>query len=81
MGFSPAFKKSPVPTKWERLQKTEAELAVAQIRLDKMAEERRIAEAEAEREGRKGKVQLLTSGAQKAFVNHKRKQIDPIVDL
>jgi hypothetical protein len=81
MGFSPAFKKSPVPTKWERLQKTEAELAVAQIRLDKMAEERRIAEAEAEREGRKGKVQLLTSGAQKAYVNHKRKQIDPIVDL
>jgi len=42
MGFSPAQKKN-VPTKWERLAKTEAELEKAQMRIDEMAEERRQA--------------------------------------
>ena len=47
MGFSPAHKKN-VPTKWERLAKTEAELEVAQRRVDEIAEERRRATAEAQ---------------------------------
>ena len=42
MGFSPAQKKN-VPTKWERLAKTEAELERAQRRVDEIAEERRQA--------------------------------------
>ena len=42
MGFSPAHKKN-VPTKWERLAKTEAELEKAQRRVDEIAEERRQA--------------------------------------
>lgn len=46
-GFTPATKPG-VLTKWERLQRTEAELAEAQERLDQIAERRRIAQAEAE---------------------------------
>jgi len=46
MGFSPAHKKG-VPTKWERLAKTEAELEKAQRRMDEIAEEHRQASVKA----------------------------------
>ena len=70
-----------MPTKWERLEKTQAELAEAQKRMDKIADDRRKAQLEAEREGKMDKVQLLSSGAQKVFINSKRKHADPIVEL
>ena len=77
-GFTPATKPG-VLTKWERLQRTEAELAEAQERLDQIAERRRIAQAEAEERGEIGKVQLLSS-VTKTVVNRQRKG-DPTVGL
>lgn len=55
LGFTKADK-SRGPNKWERLAATEAQLAKYQAHLDQMAEERREAQAAAEREGKKSKV-------------------------
>lgn len=56
MGMSNAYKKTVVPTKWERLAVTEARLAEAQRKMDENDANMRMEQAKVDQEGKKPTV-------------------------